>query len=106
MSATRRRAQPIRTCIGCGARESQSDLLRLQAGSVGGLALVARPIRGRSAYVHDRRPCIEAVVKSRILRRSLHVDVPRALRVSAVERLLEREINRSAHLPGVPSVLR
>ena len=105
MSVARIKARhPVRTCIGCGTREPQAQLLRLQVPSSGGLELVERPVRGRSAYVHDRRQCIEAVVKSRILRRSLRVDVPRALRAMAVERFLQRETDQTTSLPGAHGV--
>ena len=106
MRPARIKAHPVRTCIGCGCREFQSGLLRLQVPPGGGLAVAERPVRGRSAYVHDRRSCIEAVVKSRILRRSLRVDVSRALRVSAVARLLEHIVDRTTGLPGAHGVLR
>ena len=75
------RDDPIRTCVGCGTREPQAPMLRLQVASCRRVVVLAeRPVRGRSAYVHDRRQCIEAVAKSRILRRSLRADDAEALR--------------------------
>lgn len=88
---TAERHEPIRTCVGCGRREPRGELARLAADELGRLALVApgRAARGRSAYVHRRRECVDQLGKSRLLARSLRLRVERAAREDAVGRLRE-----------------
>ena len=82
------RSQPVRTCVGCGKRAAQRELLRLQAALDGRMVTVppGNTGGGRSAYVHSRRSCIDRLAKSRLLTRSLRI---------AVERDAREEIARS-----------
>ena len=63
---------PVRTCVGCRERDAQRDLVRLVM-VPGGSAAVdrsgSRP--GRGAYVHRRRPCVEAALAHGALARAL-----------------------------------
>jgi predicted RNA-binding protein YlxR (DUF448 family) len=67
----------VRTCVGCGSRAAQSELLRLQPCGVDELERVIRPHGGRSAYLHARRACLDKVSKRRLLARSLRRTLPR-----------------------------
>jgi predicted RNA-binding protein YlxR (DUF448 family) len=62
-------------------------MIRLQLGGAGVLSAVARAQAGRSAYLHDVPACIDALAKSRSLRRSLRADVAREVRLECAERI-------------------
>jgi predicted RNA-binding protein YlxR (DUF448 family) len=78
---------PTRTCVGCGARDEQAALVRLQLDADGELVPVARAHRGRSAYVHGTERCAGALAKTRLLRRSLRQDVDKGKREALIQRL-------------------
>ena len=86
-----RRGGPVRTCVGCGARDAQAVLRRF-VGEGDGLRLDARRrAPGRGAYLHARAECWDAFLRRRgpirSLRRSIgHTERARlitALRGSA-----------------------
>jgi predicted RNA-binding protein YlxR (DUF448 family) len=58
-----RKATPIRTCVGCGGRDLQSQLVRFSLGRDG--LLVAGCGHGRGGYLHPRRSCAQAFTKTR-----------------------------------------
>jgi predicted RNA-binding protein YlxR (DUF448 family) len=62
---------PTRTCVGCGRRERQGLLLRLQFDGDARLQIVSRPGHGRSAYIHADATCRTRLRKSRLLAKSL-----------------------------------
>jgi hypothetical protein len=101
MSRISPKRTPVRTCVGCGQRESRDGLLRLQLGAAGGLVVVERPVRGRSAYVHGRAECVTALAKTRLLRRSLGADVGSGGRAGVIQCLRNR-----TQLPGGQGVRR
>jgi len=80
------RDSPTRTCVGCGARDGQAALVRLQIVH-GRVEPVARPGAGRSAYVHGRRECIARIAAGKLLRRSLRADLDKVARLDLAERL-------------------
>jgi uncharacterized protein len=87
---------PLRTCMGCGGRAPQRELLRLAATANGALYLLeASGHRGRSGYLHRQASCWERFAARsgpvRALRRSL--DKPN--RAALVHRL------QSAALPAM-----
>ena len=67
-----RRPEPIRTCVGCGKRALQRELVRMVAGAEG-LALdpPRRRAAGRGAYLHRQPACWEAFGRRRGPVRSL-----------------------------------
>ena len=68
----RRRAQPVRTCIGCRARAPKRELIRIVRSRDGGLALdLTQTAPGRGAYVHASRTCVAAARSHRRLRGAL-----------------------------------
>jgi predicted RNA-binding protein YlxR (DUF448 family) len=69
-------ASPERTCVGCGRKAPQSELLRF--GSVDGRLTAGRTIPGRGVYTCRRLVCFERAVASRgfsrVLRRTVLVE--------------------------------
>lgn len=71
---------PMRTCVGCGQRDPQSQLLRFALSADG--SLTAGPSRGRGGYLHPRRSCTQTFAKARPgFVRSLRVIVPQEVRI-------------------------
>ena len=87
---TRRRDVPVRTCVGCGTRDAQSAMIRLRIDADGGLLALVGRADGRSAYVHRRAACVQGLVKSRGLGRSLRATIGREPRLALVEALVRR----------------
>ncbi len=79
----------VRTCVGCGSRDVQSRMLRLQW-LQDGPGPVDRPAGGRSAYVHACGECVARLEKSRLLERSLRRRVASRERMQLIERLERR----------------
>ncbi|BDG02030.1 YlxR family protein [Anaeromyxobacter oryzae] len=64
---------PIRTCVGCGGKAAQAELVRVVA--AGSRVVVDRARSGgRGAWLHAAAPCIERAVKRRAFGRALRVD--------------------------------
>ena len=67
---------PVRTCIGCRARATKSELLRVTAGSdaSGQPAVVPDPdgtAPGRGAHLHPTRECYDLAVRRKAFTRAL-----------------------------------
>jgi uncharacterized protein len=69
-------SEPVRSCLGCGRKAPQDDLLRFAAQD--GRLVPARTGQGRGAYTCRRLACFERAVArrafSRALRRTVQVD--------------------------------
>lgn len=68
--------EPIRTCIGCRAREPMSALVRIVAdpSAPGGCVVDAdRTQAGRGAHIHPRAECVEEARRRRALARALRI---------------------------------
>ena len=69
-------ASPERTCVGCGRKAPQSELLRF--GSVDGRLTGGRAVPGRGVYTCRRLVCFERAVASRgfnrVLRRTVLIE--------------------------------
>jgi predicted RNA-binding protein YlxR (DUF448 family) len=74
--------QPERTCIGCGRKAGQADLVRLAL--VEGRVAVDRVRRGgRGAWIHPDEACLEKAVRRKAFGRAFRGQVaaePGALR--------------------------
>ncbi|MGD0675238.1 MAG: YlxR family protein [Polyangiaceae bacterium] len=70
------KGKPARTCVGCGARESAEELLRLVASGDEVAFDLAGKSFGRGVHVHARAACIAKAPRgiARSLRREPHVD--------------------------------
>ena len=70
------RSAPVRTCVGCGRKAPQSELLRFVAKD--GALAHGRREPGRGAYTCRRLACFERAASrrafARVLRRSVRVD--------------------------------
>lgn len=67
-------ANPVRTCVGCGRRDSQTAMTRFVADRGGRLRAGARE-PGRGAYLHATPDCVAEAARrgrfSRALRRNI-----------------------------------
>jgi len=70
------RAEPVRSCIGCGRKAPQSELIRFVAKDGRLIPGAGRP--GRGAYTCKRLACFERALArrafNRTLRRTVEVD--------------------------------
>lgn len=69
-------AQPLRTCVGCRRRDTQSHLLRMvrEVSAVGETVVLADPRRrrsGRGAWLHPTAACLALALKRRAIGRAL-----------------------------------
>ncbi|MBL7212748.1 MAG: YlxR family protein [Desulfobacteraceae bacterium] len=76
--ASRKRHIPERTCIGCGAKQSKNELIRLVVDS-GGLVVRDDWGKGRGAYVCPNNSCWKGLEKEHILRKAFGREGPIAL---------------------------
>jgi predicted RNA-binding protein YlxR (DUF448 family) len=69
--------QPVRTCVGCGQKAEQRELVRLKAE---GERVVLDPSRsgGRGAWLHPALSCLERADKRRVFARVLRAEGVRA----------------------------
>jgi len=91
---------PTRTCVGCGARDAQRALMRVQLDEAGEPVVVGRARKGRSAYVHARAACAAALPKSRGISRSLRVTLGQAERARLRTSIEEQVVQALAHGRG------
>ncbi|WP_255739415.1 YlxR family protein [Frankia sp. CiP3] len=74
-----RRAEPLRTCVGCRTRAVRSDLVRMVV--VGGELVpdVHRRMPGRGAHLHPDLACLDLAERRRAFPRALRVPGPLGL---------------------------
>ena len=78
----------IRTCVGCGQRSPQAELIRFIAGGAHALAIdTDRQAGGRGAYLHADTSCWRSFAGRRGPVRSLRANPPRPARVALCEAL-------------------
>jgi predicted RNA-binding protein YlxR (DUF448 family) len=65
--------EPLRSCVGCGRKAPQSELLRFVAKD--GRLVAARSEPGRGAYTCRRLSCFERAVARRAFNRTLKRNV-------------------------------
>jgi predicted RNA-binding protein YlxR (DUF448 family) len=65
--------EPIRSCIGCGRKAPQGELLRFAA--IDGQLVPGAGVPGRGAYTCRRLPCFERAVSRRAFNRTLRKTV-------------------------------
>ncbi|ABD12915.1 DUF448 domain-containing protein [Frankia sp. B2] len=71
-----RRAEPVRTCVGCRSRASSSDLLRIVVEGGELLPDARRRMRGRGAHVHPDLACLDLAERRKAFSRALRVSGP------------------------------
>ncbi len=67
--------QPIRTCVGCGRKAPQQELLRLKA-EAGSVVFDRTRTGGRGTWLHPALACLDRALRRRAF--------PRALRAQGV----------------------
>ncbi|MFQ5849683.1 MAG: YlxR family protein [Candidatus Binatia bacterium] len=80
---------PERTCVGCGARDEKTGLLRFVATQNGELHLDGVG-RGRGGYLHKKGACWEAFLRKKKLYRALRLEIGREAKERLVRELLGR----------------
>jgi uncharacterized protein len=65
--------EPVRSCIGCGRKAPQSELLRFVAEN--GMLVPGEQRPGRSAYTCRRLSCFERALSRRAFNRALRQSV-------------------------------
>jgi len=81
--------QPQRTCLGCGVRDDQSQLIRLRAGAQGEL-IVDDSGAGRGGYLHRIRECWEKFMRRKSVYRAFHMEIGKSIKAKLVDALKER----------------
>ncbi|MGE5304389.1 MAG: YlxR family protein [Alphaproteobacteria bacterium] len=79
---------PQRTCLGCGARDEQSKLIRLTAANAN-LLKVGRQGSGRGGYLHHIEECWQAFIKRKSVYRAFHLEVSKGAKENLVRELRE-----------------
>ena len=77
-----RRAEPLRTCVGCRNRAAKSDLLRIvvDESAAGAIRRLVPDLRGgmpgRGAHLHPEPECLALAERRRAFGRALRVEGP------------------------------
>ena len=66
---------PLRTCIGCKARDEKDLLLRVVARDGVVEIDIRQVLPGRGAYLHPRPGCLEQALRRRSLGRALRSEI-------------------------------
>lgn len=77
-----RLSSPIRTCLGCRARDTRATLTRLIARGGRVYVDVAKRAPGRGAWMHARVTCLEAFARRGGFVRALRCVIPKVERVA------------------------
>lgn len=73
----RPKRQPLRSCLGCGAKRLKRELVRVVRTPAGAIELdLTGRKAGRGAYVCPDPDCLKAAVKGKKLERALEAPVP------------------------------
>ncbi|MBW4720180.1 YlxR family protein [Saccharothrix sp. SC076] len=89
---------PVRTCIGCRARTSPSELLRLVVVAGAVVPDTGRRLPGRGAWLHPDSGCLRNAEKRRAFPRAFRVQGPLdVVRLRGHLAELEQEVVGSPH---------
>lgn len=86
------RHEPIRTCLGCRARDARSNLVRIVAREGSLVVDRAGRLGGRGGYFHAGGTCVDAFTRRGGFVRSLRCVVPKPERESFRARFAEVHI--------------
>ncbi len=62
--------EPVRTCVGCGAKGARRELVRLRIEGERVVIDLDRKGGGRGAWLHATRSCLEQAIRRRALARA------------------------------------
>ncbi|MGH7872310.1 MAG: YlxR family protein [Candidatus Binatia bacterium] len=77
---------PQRTCLGCGGKDEQRNLLRLILGPHGELQVDASGC-GRGGYLHYRRECWPAFLRRKNTHRAFRMEITKGAKETFIQRL-------------------
>ncbi|MGH7852217.1 MAG: YlxR family protein [Candidatus Binatia bacterium] len=80
--------RPQRTCLGCGARESQDRLIRLAVTDQG--RLIVDKSQGRGGYLHKNPECWRMFLGRKGQYRAFHIEIARATKEQLINELKGR----------------
>ena len=80
--------RPQRTCLGCGARDDQINLVRIIIGADGELITDSRGY-GRGGYVHHRHDCWQAFLRRKNTHRAFRVNISKEAKQKLIQVLSE-----------------
>ena len=67
---------PRRTCLGCNAKKDKKDLIRITKNNKNEITIdKTGKLEGRGAYICNSVQCLEKVIKSKRLERSLDIKI-------------------------------
>ena len=67
---------PLRTCMGCNEKKSKKELIRIVKNKDGILSVdKTGKLDGRGAYICDSAECLEKVIKSKRLEKTLECKI-------------------------------
>ncbi len=82
---------PMRRCVGCGISFEKSGMIRIRKDAAGRIYIDHEMNgAGRSAYICNKKECLEAAVKKKGLERSFRSAVPKEVYDSLREEFLSK----------------
>lgn len=82
---------PQRTCLGCGKRDAQRDLIRLTARSDGQVTLSVDGAQARGGYLHKATSCWQEFVRKKSHYRAFHMELSKSAKEQLIEALQARD---------------
>lgn len=68
--------EPLRTCMGCNGKRPKKELIRIVKNKEGEISIDRTGKKdGRGAYICDSIECLEKVIKSKRLERTLESEI-------------------------------
>jgi uncharacterized protein len=79
---------PQRTCLGCGHRDNQKNLIRIIIDAQGELVIDPRG-SGRGGYLHHRHDCWQAFARRKNTHRAFRVNIGKEAKQKLIQVLNE-----------------
>lgn len=80
--------RPQRTCLGCGGRDDQENLIRISIGPDGEL-ITDKKRYGRGGYLHYRHDCWQAFIGRKNTHRAFRVNISKEAKEKLIQVLNE-----------------
>jgi predicted RNA-binding protein YlxR (DUF448 family) len=78
-----------RTCLGCGGRDSQANLIRLALMGQDRLAVAKK--HGRGGYLHKGSDCWQKFLGRKGHYRAFHAEITKAMKIELIKELEGRD---------------